>query len=132
KMFSSNNQDIYFGTSDGQLLSFDGKNIRINSEKGSKKIETLYKWEKYPIIFSDNSGFCVTDINSNRSKVYINGSLKSILPISENKLIAAFNSGVSFINYDRTSNNLPSEKILINCRAYNLCLEEGTNNIYAS
>src|SRR5690606_29145159 len=89
-------------------------------------------WEKYPLIFSDNKGFSVTDINSNHSKVYINGSLKSILPISENKLIAAFNSGIYFINYDKTSNDLSSEKHLVSCRAYSLCQEQGTKNVYAS
>lgn len=132
KIHSANKQDIYFGTNNGQLLSYDGKKIQIINEKGLKKIETLYTWEDHSIVISDNSGFSATNLNTKQTRSYVNGSLKSILPISHNKLIGAFNFGLRFIHYDEKSNALTFDEPLLSCRAYNLCQEQTSKLIYAS
>lgn len=130
RLFSLENDALYFGTHNGQLLSFNNK-IKTLSIKGSKKIETLFKWNEQPFVFSDKSGFTITNINTEQSENLL-GSLKDLASISKNQLIVAINTGVHFLNFDDITKEFSIDTSLILGRSYNVCYEKPSKLIYAS
>lgn len=132
KIYASDKEnELFFGTNEGKLLSFQTQIKELNT-RGNKKIETLYNWKNHPYLFSDKNGLTITNLRTGAEQTIGIGSMKDIVAVSNQELILALNSGVYYLRFEEATGLFSHHGPLIDSRAYNVTKENNTNYVYAS
>lgn len=128
----SNAGSLIFGTKEGQLLLYKNGVIEILSEKGSKAIEFVYKSSNQPLVFSDNFGFSIINLQSKKSIHPQVGGLKDIAALGGNQYLLAMNIGAIEIEISADASQILSSQTLFSGRTYAIEREKKSNTIYLS
>ena len=100
KIVNGADSELYFGTSEGAILSYSNKGIQELYSNGSKGIDKIYKWPNTSRLFFDNSGLVYFDLITKKSKKILNSSFKDIAQISDNTFILALNTGAVYLSFE--------------------------------
>jgi ligand-binding sensor domain-containing protein len=125
------NGSLYFGTRSGEIISWQG-DLKVLLSGGVKAIETLRNPTGSPYLFSDQQGYSVTHLPSNKTSVFAEGSLKNAIQSGEHTFVVALNRGVQEIEMDPRSGTSVRTEVIYVGRAYTIGLEKATQCLYIS
>ncbi|MBL1280548.1 MAG: histidine kinase [Fluviicola sp.] len=132
RMNSNSSGELFFGTNEGQILSYD-YSVNELTPKGNKSIETLFYWKEKSLVFSDNKGFSVINASTSKIEIIKSESLKDAVSVSENQLLVATNKGLYKYTYNDNSQSFNDEyEIIIDGRMYEVERDNITEYIYVS